>query len=99
MPPPRVAVFVSAGGPTLQNRIARSAPGRLAATTVLVVSGNADAFALERAERAGIPTTVVSRGAADAREEFSRRIFDRCRQAGAELVCLAGFLQLITIPD
>ena len=34
-----------------------------------------------------------------SREEFSRRIFDHCRAAGADLVCLAGFLQLLQIPD
>ena len=42
---------------------------------------------------------VVSRKDAGTREEFSRRIFDACRQANANLVCLAGFLQLIHVPD
>jgi folate-dependent phosphoribosylglycinamide formyltransferase PurN len=41
----------------------------------------------------------VNRKEAGSREEFSRRIFDLCRQAQADLVCMAGFLQLITIPE
>jgi phosphoribosylglycinamide formyltransferase-1 len=97
--PLRLAVLVSAGGTTLQNLIDEIAAGRLDAQIVQVVSNNADAFALVRAERAGIPTAVVSRKQAGSREEFSRRIFDLCRSAQAELVCMAGFLQLVTIPE
>ncbi|HXG12320.1 MAG TPA: phosphoribosylglycinamide formyltransferase [Gemmataceae bacterium] len=97
--PIRLAVLISAGGTTLQNLIDRINDGRLQARIVLVVSNHADAFGLVRAERAGIPTAVVERKQCASREEFSRRIFDLCRQAGADLVCLAGFLQLLSIPE
>src|SRR5262245_5408688 len=97
--PIRLAAFVSAGGTTLQNLLDRVADGRLRAEVVLVASSRADAFALERARRAGVPAVVVERKACGSREEFSRRLFDACRRARAELVCLAGFLQLIAIPD
>jgi formyltetrahydrofolate-dependent phosphoribosylglycinamide formyltransferase len=97
--PIRLAVLVSAGGTTLQNLIDRCAAGTLPARLALVVSNNADAYALERARQAGIATLVVARKEAGSREEFSRRIFDGCRAAGADLVCLAGFLQLIHVPD
>src|ERR1700675_1730244 len=89
----RLAVLLSGGGTTLQNLLDRSADGRLRAEVVLVVASNATAFGLERARRAGVPAEVVERKEAGA--EFSRRIFDLCRQARADLVCLAGFLQLI----
>jgi formyltetrahydrofolate-dependent phosphoribosylglycinamide formyltransferase len=46
-----------------------------------------------------VPTEVVERKACGSREEFSQRIFEACRRARAELVCLAGFLQLLPIPD
>ncbi len=95
----RLAVFVSGGGTTLQNLLDRCADGRLRAEVVLVLASSADAFALERARRAGIPAAVVGRKEAGSRDEFSRRLFDQCRQAQADLVCLAGFLQLIQIPD
>lgn len=94
-----IAVLVSAGGTTLQNLIDRIEEGRLGARIVVVVSNNADAYALERGRRAGIPALVVDRKEAGSREEFSRRIFDGCRGAGARLVCMAGFLQLIQVPD
>ena len=95
----RLAVLASGGGTTLQNLLDRIADGRLAARIVRVLSNNADAFVLQRGRRAGLSVEMVSRKQAGTTEEFSRRLFDSCRQAGADLVCLAGFLQLIQIPD
>src|SRR3712207_2708166 len=92
----RLAVLASAGGTTLQNLLDRIGAGHLAA---LVVCNNSEVVALERARRAGIATAVVGRKEAGSRQECSKRIFDHDRQAGAELVCLGGFLQLIEVPD
>src|SRR5262245_10040492 len=97
--PIRLAVLASGDGTTLQNFLDRIADGRLRAQVVVVISNNADALALERARRAGVPAFVVDRKEAGTREVFSRRIFDHCRQARADLVCMAGFLQLIQVPD
>ncbi|MCI0376766.1 MAG: phosphoribosylglycinamide formyltransferase [Gemmataceae bacterium] len=99
MKPIRVAVFASAGGTTLQNLLDKIAAGSLAAQVALVVSNNADAYVLERARKASIPSAVVSRKQAGSLEEFSRRIFDLCRGVKADLVCMAGFLQLVRVPD
>jgi phosphoribosylglycinamide formyltransferase-1 len=96
---PRLAVLMSGSGTTLQNFIDRIADGRLPATIVQVVSSHAGVGGLERAARAGLPAAVVTRKEAGSREEFSRRIFDLCRTAQADLVCMAGFLQIVTIPD
>ena len=97
--PIRLAVLLSGGGTTLQNLIDRIADGRLDARIVCVVSSRGDAGGVERARRAGIPTFVVERRACASREEFSERILGHCRDAGADLVCMAGFLQLLHIPD
>jgi formyltetrahydrofolate-dependent phosphoribosylglycinamide formyltransferase len=97
--PIRLAVPLSGGGTTLQNLLDRCADGRLRARVVQVVSNRADAFGLERARAAGVPADVVDRKVCGTVEEFSARIFDVCRGAGAELVCLGGFLQLLRIPD
>jgi phosphoribosylglycinamide formyltransferase 1 len=100
MPSPvRLAVLLSGSGTTLQNLLDRRAAGRLPADVVLVVSNRADAFGLTRARQAGIPTAVVDRKACASRDEFSARIFALCRDARVDLVCLAGFLQLLPIPD
>jgi formyltetrahydrofolate-dependent phosphoribosylglycinamide formyltransferase len=97
--PLRLAVLLSGSGTTLQNLLDRISNGRLGARVVQVVSNRADAYGLERARQAGVPSAVVDRKACGAREEFSARIFDLCRAAGADLVCLAGFLQLIMVPE
>lgn len=97
--PIRLAILLSGSGTTLQNLLDRSADGRLPAQVVVVISNHAEAFGLERAKRANIPTLAVVRKECGSREEFSRRIFEACRHARADLVCLAGFLQLIEVPD
>src|SRR6267378_4290463 len=97
--PIRLAVLLSGSGTTLQNLLDRIADGRLRAEVVVVISSKADVPGLERARRAGVQAEVVSRNESESVEEFSRRIFEHCRQARAELVCMAGFLQLVQIPD
>lgn len=95
----RLAVLLSGNGTTLQNLLDRIASGRLSARVVLVVSNRTDAYGLTRAEQASVPTAVVERKECGSREEVSERIFALCREAGAELVCMAGFLQLLHIPE
>jgi phosphoribosylglycinamide formyltransferase-1 len=97
--PIRLAVLLSAGGSTLQNLLDRSRDGRLRARVVQVISSNADAFGLVRAERAGLPTAVIERRECASRDEFGRRIFELCREAQAQLICLAGFLQLLPMEE
>jgi phosphoribosylglycinamide formyltransferase-1 len=95
----RLAVLLSGSGTTLQNLLDRSADGRLPAEVVAVVANRPDAFGLQRAEAASVPAYVVDRRDHATREDFSRAIFDLCRGHRADLVCLAGFLQLLVIPD
>src|SRR4051812_27901218 len=96
----RLAVLISGGGTTLQNLLDRIHAKQLDASVVCVVSSKADAAGVGRAQAAGLPAFVVERKGCASREDFSRRILDHCRAAGAELVCLAGFLQLLQIaPD
>lgn len=97
--PIRLAVLLSGSGTTLQNFLDRIAAGFLRAEIAVVVSSNADAFGLTRARRANIPAFAIERKSCSSREEFGQRIFGHCRYAGVDLVCLAGFLQLLPIPE
>jgi formyltetrahydrofolate-dependent phosphoribosylglycinamide formyltransferase len=97
--PIRLAVLLSGNGTTLQNLLDRGAAGALRGQVALVVANRADAYGLKRAEQAGVPTAVVERKSCCSREEFSERIFAHCRAAQTDLVCMAGFLQLLTIPQ
>ncbi len=95
----RIAVMISGGGTTLHNFIERVQAGQLRVDIRLVVSSHPTARGLEFAAEAGIPSVIVERKAYDSRDAFSDVIFDHCRQAGVDLIVLAGFLKQIAIPD
>jgi phosphoribosylglycinamide formyltransferase-1 len=97
--PLRLAILLSGGGTTLQNLIDRIADGRLSARIAQVIASKPGAFGVERARRAGLPVAVVERRAFADTAAFSDAIFHLCREGGADLICLAGFLQLLRIPD
>lgn len=88
-----VAVLVSGRGSNLQALIDACADPAYPARISVVVSDVPDAYALERAREAGVRTAVVpSRGR--PREEFEAQALDVVR--GAEWVCLAGFMRILT---
>ena len=97
--PFRIAVLISGGGTTLSNLIDKIHAGRLRLEIALVISSSADARGLHYATAAGIPTAVFDRKDFPSQEEFSRALFQRCRQSVVELVVMGGFLKRITIPD
>ena len=89
----RVTVCVSGGGTNLQAIIDRIADGTIKnARIVQVISNNAGAFALERAAKAGIPGVCVSPRDYPDREAFHRALLAYLKEAGIELVVLAGFM-------
>ena len=93
----RMAVFVSGSGSTLQAILdAFAGPtGAEGLQIAVVVSNTPTAFALERARRAGIPTVVAdSRGR--PREAFEADLAASVDAHGANLICLAGFLRILS---
>jgi phosphoribosylglycinamide formyltransferase-1 len=94
-----IAVLISGGGMTLQNLIDRIAAKQLPARIATVISSRADVHGIDRARTAGLSTAVVSRRDFDSREKFSNRTFELCRQAGARLIVLGGYLQLLRVPE
>ncbi len=94
----RIAVLISGGGTTLGNLIEKIRAGRLRVEIALVISSSAAAGGLRFAREAGITAVVLDRRDF-SQDDFSRGIFDRCRQAGVGLVAMGGFLWRITIPD
>ena len=91
----RLGVLVSGSGSNLQALLDACAQADFPAEVAVVVSNKPDAFALERARRAGVPTRVLEhKGFAD-REAFDLALLAALREAGVELVCLAGFMRLL----
>jgi formyltetrahydrofolate-dependent phosphoribosylglycinamide formyltransferase len=97
--PLQLAVLVSGSGTTLQNLIDQIGAGRLNAHIPLIIGSRPELVGLHRAAKAGLRTVVVDRGAFRDCVEFSTRIFDLCAQANADLVCLAGWLCLLDVPE
>ena len=90
------AVLVSGGGTNLQAIIDASARGELPDVRLaLVLASKPDAFALTRAERAGIPTAVLRKTADLTPEAYGERLLGVLREHRIELVVLAGFLTIL----
>lgn len=96
--PINLAILLSGSGTTLQNLIDEIGAGRLNATIRVVVSSRPDVMGVERARRAGLNTVVVDRKQFEDITAFSREVFRHVEAAGAELVCLAGWLSLLDVP-
>ena len=99
MTPFRIAVLISGGGTTLRNLLERIAAGRLPVEIALVISSSPTARGLQFAAEAGIPSEVIARRRLPTRTSSAGPMFDRCRQAGVDLVVMGGFLKRLTIPD
>ena len=96
---PRLAVALSGGGTTLQNLAEQIEQGTLDAEIVCVITSNSTCFGIERSRDLGLPTHVMPRKQYDDKHAFSEAVFNACRTAQADLLCLAGFLSLLVIPD
>ena len=92
--PKRIAVLVSGGGTNLQALIDAQGRGELVNGEIAaVLSSSPDAYALERAKRAGIPGYVLPRG--DARA-VTAALVERLRELDIDLVVMAGFMTIVT---
>ena len=93
---PPIAVLISGSGSNLQAIIDASERGEIPCRVALVVSNKEDAYGLVRAATHGIPTEVVRHKDFPTRESFDARLVETIRASGAELVCLAGFMRILT---
>ena len=93
----RVAVLVSGGGTNLQAILDAQKSGVITSGRVaLVIANRADAYALERAKAAGVPTAVVLRRDCGSQEEFERRIAALIEENAIDLIVLAGFMAILS---
>ena len=91
-----IAVFVSGGGTNLQALIDAQARGEIKNGRItFVLASNDQAYALERAKRAGIEAAVVSRKAYATKEAYDRAVLDALEGRDIGLIVLAGFLSIL----
>jgi phosphoribosylglycinamide formyltransferase-1 len=91
----KVGVLVSGSGTNLQAILDEAAAG-LPVEVVLVVSSRPDAYGIERANRAGVPTLVMNRAAYADPAAADARIASALADAGAEYVVMAGYMRRVT---
>ncbi|MEQ8813343.1 MAG: phosphoribosylglycinamide formyltransferase [Thalassobaculum sp.] len=92
----RVGVLISGRGSNLQSLLDAAADPAYPAEIALVISNKADAYGLVRAREAGVATAVVDHKAYAGRDAFDAAIDAALRDAGCELICLAGFMRIFT---
>ena len=93
----KIGVLVSGRGSNLQAVIDNIENGTLSAEIAVVISDQADAFALERARKHDIPAVHISaKGYKGKREEYDGLLVQQLRNVQADLVILAGFMRIIT---
>lgn len=96
----KLGILGSGSGSNMQAILDAIGDGTLEADIALVLSDNPGAFILERARRAGIATGLIDCRGFKTRfpEEAQAETAAALREAGAELVCLAGFMRLVKQP-
>ena len=92
----KIAVLVSGGGTNLQALIDAQGKTLVSGEIALVVANNANAYALERAKKAGIPTAVVLKKQCGSQETFEEKLKEVLEEYGIEVIILAGFMTILT---
>ena len=93
----KIAVLVSGGGTNLQALIDAQAAGIIkSGEIVLVISNNPNAYALQRAEKAGINTAVITKKQCGSQDAFESGIISALDTAEIDMIVLAGFMSILS---
>lgn len=96
MPKLRLGVLVSGGGSNLQSIIDNCESGYLPADVVIVISSKEGAYALERAKKHNIPSTVIIPKNYKNREEYEDEMIKILNSYNVDLVILAGYIKVLS---
>ena len=91
-----IAVFASGNGSNFEALAAACADGRIAARIALMVCDKPGAFVNERAARYGIPTFTFNPKEYPSKADYEREIVRRLRAERVELICLAGYMRILS---
>ncbi len=92
----KIAVLASGSGSNLQAIIDEIKSGFLPVELALVLSDKPQAYALQRAEAAGVPTKVLLPADFASREDYDAELVRLLKASGADAVALAGYMRLVT---
>lgn len=92
----KTAILISGRGSNMQAIVQACENSDFPAQVVLVLSNKIDAEGLKFAEAKGIKTTFVNHREFTSRQDFDKKVSEEIEKSGAELVCLAGFMRLLS---
>jgi phosphoribosylglycinamide formyltransferase-1 len=93
---PKVAILISGRGSNMVALVKAMKSGQVEAEPVLVLSNRADAPGLQKAAEMGVPTQVIEHKGFPSREAHEGKVIEAIRAAGAEWVCLAGYMRILS---
>ena len=91
----KIAVFASGYGSNFEAIANAALVGEIPAEVALLVCDKAEARAIEVAHDKSVPTFVFSAKDYASKADYEREIVERCREAGVELICLAGYMRIV----
>lgn len=92
----KTAILISGRGSNMRALVEAAKAPEFPATIALVMANRADAAGLAFAEAEGIATAVVPRRDYDNDEAFEAALTEKLKEAGIELICLAGFMRILS---
>lgn len=92
----RIAVLISGSGSNLQALIDASRRGDMAGDIALVISNKAEAYGLQRANKAGIDTVVIDHREFECREVYDQAIAAELNKVQPNLIVLAGYMRILS---
>ncbi len=93
----RIAVLISGRGTNLQALIDAQQRNELGGKIAIVISNKSQALGLERAQKANIPTKVITKKHHPERKEFDREILQILNDYNVDLVVLAGYMRILSV--
>lgn len=91
----RIAVLASGRGSNFQAVIDAILAGKIPAVCVALITDNPKAYAIERAEKAGIPVVVIDYASFPSREVYERALLQAMQEQEADLFVLAGYMRIL----
>jgi phosphoribosylglycinamide formyltransferase-1 len=91
----RIVVLVSGRGTNLQALIDAVASGKIPGRITLVISDNPDAYALRRAQKAGIPTVTLDYASFPGKKAYEEALLAALERENPDLICLAGYMRIV----
>lgn len=91
----RIAVLASGRGSNFQALINAIGAGMIPARCVALITDNPKAYAIERAQKADVPVTVLDYGSYSSKEAYERSLLSAMRRQKAHLFVLAGYMRIL----